>query len=229
MVETRTNIIEEHVDPEHRLGRHVHHDDRSRTFMAKQAPALKTTVHQRRCTAFQQGNVGSCTGNALAGMLMTQPYYKPNRVLDESVAKLFYSEATKLDTVPGSWPPNDTGSSSLAVMKAARNCGFIKSYSWTYAMADALAATVLRPGIFGCNWYDSFDHPDSDGVVTITPNAYVRGGHEVELAAIDVERKMIGLWNSWGDWGPMHGQFLMSWSTFDRLLHEQGDCAFAAT
>ena len=53
-----------------RLGRHVEHDPRSRAFSAGTA-AFKTIRHLRHGKAFDQGDLGSCTGNAMAGVLIT--------------------------------------------------------------------------------------------------------------------------------------------------------------
>ena len=51
----------------------------------------------------------------------------------------------------------------------------------------------------------------------------VRGGHEVEIHAIDVERRELRIVQSWGpEWGD-HGYCVVSFDTFDRLLEEDGD------
>ncbi len=57
-----------------RLGRHVEHDARSRNFPAAVAP-IADVKHVRHGKPFDQGDLGSCTGNAMAGALMTAPYY----------------------------------------------------------------------------------------------------------------------------------------------------------
>jgi hypothetical protein len=80
---------------------------------------------------------------------------------------------------------------------------------------------VLTPVITGVNWYEGFDKPSADGVVEISGS--IRGGHEFEVHGIDVDARTVRCVNSWGpDWGD-GGSFTMSWSTWDRLLHEQGD------
>ena len=57
-----------------RLGRHVEHDPQSRAFSAGTA-AIKTVSYKRHGAAFDQGELGSCTGNAMAGVLMTEPFW----------------------------------------------------------------------------------------------------------------------------------------------------------
>lgn len=226
MIERDTRIGED-VIPGRRLGRHIRHDSESWHYQAAQATALRTTEHKRSgAPYFDQGNLGSCTGNAITAAMMTDPLFHADRVLDETVARLVYSAGTRNDNASGAWPPTDTGSSGLGVCKAAKAVGMIRGYTHTFSLKAALAALVIQSGITGINWYSSFDEPAADGVLTIASSAYVRGGHELVVRRVDVEQQLIGGDNSWGDWGPLHGRWLMSWETFDRLLHEQGDMTF---
>ncbi len=213
-----------------RLGRHVEHDPRSRAFSAGTA-AIKTVSHKRHGKPFNQGNLGSCTGNAMAGSLMTDPFWVPGRNLTEADAVDLYEAATKLDNISGSYPPNDTGSSGLAVMKAAVDAKYIVGYAHTFSLDQLLGSLVLVPGILGINWYTSFDSPKPDGECPMTPGATVRGGHEVEMFGIDAARKRVWCYNSWGPtWGGRrNGSFYFSWKTLTRLLGEQGDATFART
>jgi hypothetical protein len=208
-----------------RLGRHVEHDPRSRGFQVSAPPVLKDARHERHCPSFDQGNLGSCTGNAMAGALMTEPFFKDGRSLQESDAVSLYTRATHLDRLPGIYPPDDTGSSGLAVAKAARESGYITAYQHAFGLQQALGALVDGPAIAGVNWYDSFDNPNADGECPLTPTAQCRGGHEIQLFGIEVEAKRVWVYQSWGpEWGGLkNGTFWFSWDTFDRLLHEQGD------
>lgn len=176
--------------------------------------------------AFNQGDIGCCTGNALAGALMTQPLYIPARVYNEQTALSIYSQATHLFPVDHeSYPPNDTGSSGPDVCKAAMKDSYIKSYHHSFDFNTTLSLLALTPVMIGANWYDSMDdiNPTS-GVVSIAPGASVRGGHEWELAEIDPPNQMVLAWNSWGDgWGPLGGAFKMSYATLEQLLSEHGD------
>lgn len=52
------------------LGRIVQHDPRSLAFVAATAP-LKTVTHRLSGQVLDQGNLGSCTGNAMAQALNT--------------------------------------------------------------------------------------------------------------------------------------------------------------
>ena len=220
------DVIElaESIQAGHRLGRHIEHDARSRNFPAAVAP-IADTKHLRHRAPFDQGELGSCTGNAMAGALMTAPYYKATRILAESNAVLLYEAATRLDKVPGQYPPDDTGSTGLAVAKAAKNDGYITAYSHAFGLQHALGALTVAPVITGINWYTSFDSPLATGECPLTADATVRGGHEVELFGIDVENSQIWAYQSWGaTWGGLgNGTFWFSYATFERLLAEKGD------
>ncbi len=216
--------------PEMRLGRHVEHDERSKSFAAERAPALKSVKYERHCPPFNQGNLGSCTGNAMAGVLMTSPVWHAGLKLTEADAVRLYKDATELDNVPGVYPPDDTGSSGLAVAKAAKKEGFIKAYQHAFGPDHVLAALALKPGILGINWYSSFDAPKPDGECPMTSGATVRGGHEIEMFGLDLEQRRVWCYQSWGaTWGGLkNGTFWFSLDTLTRLLSEQGDATFPA-
>jgi hypothetical protein len=223
----RDHRIAESVEPQRRLGRHIRHDSESWNYQAAQATTLRSVDHKRHGPIFDQGALGSCTGNALGAALMCEPLYVPGRTIDETVCRLIYSAGTRNDNASGAWPPTDTGSSGLGVCKAAKAVGMIRGYTHTFSLQAALAALVLQSGIIGINWYSSFDEPAADGVLEIASSAFVRGGHELVVRRVDVDRKLIGGDSSWGPgWGPMQGRWSMRWETFDRLLHEQGDVTF---
>jgi hypothetical protein len=215
---------------QHRLGRQVEHDPESRAFSAGTA-AVKNVTYKRHGVPFDQGDLGSCTGNAMAGVLMTEPLWVPGRNLTEVDAVKLYKAATKLDNIPGSYPPNDTGSSGIAVMKAAVNAKFIVGYAHTFSLDQLLGSLSLKPGILGINWYDSFDSPKSDGECPLSANAKIRGGHEVQLFGIDTKKERVWCINSWGPtWGgKKNGTFYFKYKTLQRLLNEQGDATFPRT
>jgi hypothetical protein len=213
-----------------RLGRHVEHDVRSRNFPAAVAP-IADVKHIRHGQPFDQGDLGSCTGNAMAGALMTEPFYTASRILTETNAVSLYEQATHLDKVPGSYPPDDTGSTGLAVAKAAKKDGYISAYSHAFSFQQALGALTIAPVIAGINWYTSFDTPLPTGECPLTTGATIRGGHEIELFGIDVEKQQIWVYQSWGPtWGGLgNGTFWFSYTTFEQLLAEKGDVtAFTA-
>src|ERR1700687_6504122 len=93
------------ITERNRLGRHIEHDERSKNFaVARLTTAPKSATFKRNCPAFDQGELGSCTGNAMAGVLMTDPFWQGGRSLTESDAVRLYSEATNLEQICGSSP-----------------------------------------------------------------------------------------------------------------------------
>ncbi len=204
-----------------RLARHVEHDDRSHSFHAA-VGTIRSVRWARRVPIFDQGQLGSCTGNALCGALSSEPF---DLLLGEAAAVSVYSQATHLDRVRGAYPPVDTGSSGLAVMRAAKARGWIKSYSHAFTPSHVLGALSLRPGITGITWLEGCDSPDRDGIIRY--EGPIRGGHEIELDEVDVERRLVGFSNSWGPGWGLHGRFYMSWDDYAAALADHGDATFA--
>lgn len=206
-----------------RLGRHVRHDPRSRQYSAPMAPAIISVRHERNVPIFNQGDLGSCTGNAAVGCISTQPFEYHG---DEQEAVEVYSLATHLDRIRGVYPPDDTGSSGLAVMKALKEEKLITGYAHAFGVDHALRALVLRPGITGITWRSGCDNPDPDGIVQFAGS--VRGGHEIELVGIDAEKRLVWFANSWGaDWGK-DGYFAMTFDDYGQALADHGDATFVA-
>lgn len=207
-----------------RLGRHVEHDPQSRAFgvsVTMRAPLVRRSWPLRG-KPLNQKKLGSCTTNALchARNAMAKA---PARVLVEADAIELYKAATLLDTVPGAYPPHDTGSSGLAACKAAVAAGELGSYQHAFAVGDALSSiSVVGPIIIGVNWYEGFDEPQGQRAELVISGS-VRGGHEIALLEIDPVARLVRGPNSWGpDFGD-HGWFTMSFATLERLLSEDGD------
>lgn len=203
-----------------RLGRHVHHDPRSKAFLADRAP-IKSVQHASVGLPLDQGNVGKCTAEAIVGALNSAPDFDGGRPLTDADATAIYERETQLEGQP--YPPNDPGGSGLMVCKAAKAMGLIHSYRHALGLQHALEALVLRPMIVGMPWYSTFDEPDASGLVVIGPHATIRGGHEVCADGIDAEKELVWFWNSWGKSYGVGGRFCMSFATLERLLAEQGD------
>lgn len=173
------------------LGRHVNHDPRSRRYPFRAAAVVQHAVaHIRRVPIFDQGSVGSCTGNAGVGVLGTEPYYsvfcalagKPaidgvsGLSFDESGALALYHELTRTDDYPGTYPPDDTGSDGLTIGKVLTAQGIVPGYQHTFSLAEAAAALQQYPLMAGTEWRDAMFYPDPLGRVSITGG--VDGGHE---------------------------------------------------
>jgi len=212
--------IPEIIVPGKTLGRHIHHDERSRAFETPHQ-TIVTMFWPRKCDPFDQGSLGSCTGNAMIGAVMTMPIWKGQQLIESDCVNL-YSEATKLDNIYGSYPPDDTGSSGIAVAKAAKRDGIIKGYHHAFSLQKSLAALSKGPVIIGINWYEGFDRANENGLIEI--DGSIRGGHEVVLDGIDVENGLVWGTNSWGLGYGLKGRFNMTFGTLKRLLKQNGDC-----
>lgn len=213
--------LDEQVVQGRRLGRHIDHDPRSRQFEAERAPQIQSVTHNATGLPLNQGDIGSCTANALCGALDSVPNFSGGTPLNEQEAVQVYETETKLEGKP--YPPNDPGGSGLMVCKAAQQMGLITAYHHAFGVQAALEALVLRPVITGINWYTSFDQPDANGLVSIAPGATVRGGHEIMADEIDAPNKLVWFWNSWGTVYGVGGRFCMSFDTWDQLLQQRGD------
>jgi len=219
--EVFTEEIPEKIVGGQRLGRHVKHDERSWNYATPRAEKVVSVKHEATGLPLNQGELGSCTAEALCGALDSNPNFAGGTPLDQANAIAVYKDETALEGDP--YPPNDPGGSGLMVCKAAKQMGLISSYKHAFGIQHALEALVLRPVITGINWYTSFDTPSPSGLVEIAPGATVRGGHEIVADEIDAPNELVWFWNSWGtEWG-LGGRFCMTFETWDQLLKEKGD------
>ena len=215
------STIPEQLVAGRRLGRHIVHDPRSRDYPADAAPAITSVTHKAIGLPLNQGDIGSCTANALCGALNSAPDYAGGAPRTEQDAIKLYELETRLEGQP--YPPNDPGGSGLEVCKAAKELGWISAYKHAFGVENALLALVLRPVITGISWFTSFDSPAANGLVAIASGATIRGGHEVVADQIDAENKLVWFWNSWGTSYGVGGRFCMTFDTWDQLLQQNGD------
>lgn len=217
-----------------RLGRHVRHDSRSLQFKAEAAPlsSLKSVRHQRHIPILDQGQLGSCTGNAGIGVLGSSVFYNigtgklrlspTDSTVDEQIAVGVYSAATQLDSYTGTYPPTDTGSDGLSVAKVLLQRGYIAGYQHATSLESALTALSQKPVMVGTVWKSGMFIPRTDGKLMVSGS--VEGGHEYVLDELDVENKRVWMANSWTDkWG-IHGRAYLTWDELGELLDQDGDC-----
>ena len=211
----------EHRVAGRRLGRYVVHDPRSWNYPAETTAEIASVQHAAVGLPLDQGEVGSCTANALCGALNSVPYNAAGRQFTEADALTLYGRETALEGQP--YPPNDVGGSGLIACKAAKDLGWISAYQHAFGIGQALRVLTIRPVVCGLTWYTSFDAPDSTGLVTISSDATPRGGHAVFACGIDKPHQLVWFWNSWGTAFGVDGRFCMSFETWALLLADQGD------
>lgn len=197
----------------------------SRAFLARRVEIPRTVLHAHNAPVLDQGKIGSCTGHTMAQALNTEYFNAARKTgvfLNDSEAVALYSAASFLDDIPGGYLPDDTGSSGLAVAKAAKERGYIAAYHHAFGFDQMIQALMVSPLLIGTNWYNSFFNPDANGFVTFDGGSPL-GGHEYLCLGVDMENQYLTFLNSWGSsWG-IGGRFKISFPDFKRLLSEDGD------
>ena len=213
-----------------RLGRHRadHPRNAAYPYIFPAGLAIASVLWARHAPIFDQGNLGSCTGNAICGAVACDPEYgalpSGHPALGEAEAVALYSAATRLDPFPGAYPPDDTGSDGTSACQAAKNAGLISGYTHCTTLDVMLAALQAGPVIAGYDWWSSFDYPAPDGTIELAPGAYIRGGHETLIRGCDTAAEVLLADNSWGtSWGDA-GSFRIPYAVMSRLLADGGDC-----
>jgi hypothetical protein len=216
------------------LGRHVEHDPRSLQFAHGVLPktAIKSVDWTRRAPIFDQGQLGSCTGNAAAGLICTDSSARTgvtsvtidSNVLpvDEDLAVKVYELATQLDNISGAYPPDDTGSSGLGAAKALKKLGLATGYTHAFSIAALASALQSGPVMVGTIWTESMFEVDPDGFVIVDRKSQVAGGHEYVISAYNADQLAFRLDNSWGEWG-LRGSAWITQANLAWLLAQQGD------
>lgn len=218
-------------------GRAIEHDERSRNFPVRglkkcpgwpsplpPKPKPKNVLWEPRISALNQGNLGACTGYALVHAMSAAPEDRipvDVNLLTGDLAVKVYSNATEIDQWQGEYPPTDTGSSGLAVMKVAKRRGWVSGYTHGFKIEDLPVALQRTPVICGIAWRQNMYHPDSKGVVTWS--GPVVGGHEFAVIGWKEKTKMFTCRNSWGPFWGKKGNFKIHMDELAAALDQFGD------
>lgn len=209
------------------FGRLVEHDVRSRMFSAARAGREVSVLHSHSAPVLDQGESSACTGFALAQLLNCDFFAKcRNDFLGVRHAFDFYSLATRLDSFAGVFPPDDSGSSGLAVAKAGWRRGYLRGYGHAFGFSQFCRVVQTQPVLVGTAWFSGMREPGSDGFVV--PSGEREGGHEYVGLGVDYEGRFLTFLNSWGSsWGDS-GRFRVSFDVFKTLLADRGDVVVPA-
>lgn len=222
------------------LGRHVLFDSRSKAYALQPTAVPVVSVrHDQYMPILDQGNVGSCTGNASTSCAYHEPFYAPEAPAwrytpDETGAQAWYHDNTANDGYPGTWTPDDTGSDGLTSSKMAVQAGIITGYQAALDLDSSLQALMDRPGITGIPWYNSMFSAPANGLLNVDQSSGLAGGHELcvdEVVAADAPGNgtsalLVGGPNSWGiSWGAQ-GRWYMTAKKWWDLRQQQGDVYF---
>jgi len=201
---------------------------------------------RKYCSSVEnQGNLGSCTANALAGNLE----FLDNRIdleyKDVSRLFIYYNERALEGTVEF-----DSGASLRNGIKTLRKTGYCWEESWPYNIAlfakkpsrrcyaEAESRCIQSyhritslsemltclaegyPFVFGFAVYESFEteRVAKTGVVRMPRKSErMLGGHAVLAVGFEQQKKRFLVRNSWGEgWGD-HGYFTMPYEYLETL------------
>ena len=207
-------------------GRLQNHDPRNWAYPFTAAPVdTRDLPAQRRWTRngliFRQRR-SSCVIQAGLGALTTRPFGWA-LAEDQDRFERLYGAVTAADPFPGTWPPIDSGTDATSLGNVLLARKLIVRYEHIFTGVDGiLRALQQRPVIWGTDWREGMDRPDSSGRVRATGRS--RGGHETEIVGYDLDDQLLIVANSWGSGFGLAGYFSISFDDADDLLHSSGDC-----
>jgi C1A family cysteine protease len=218
-------------------------DSRDYTYNRSVVPSVNYIDFRNECSPIEnQGQLGSCTGQALAGAIELVNR-KLNKKHDVSRLFIYYQERVLMNTVN-----EDSGASIRDGIRAVSKWGAPLETFWPYtikrfaqapnkqAYTDALKRKVTEyrriltfsdvinavsqktPVIFGFAVYESFvsNKVAYTGVMPMpSANEEFLGGHAVMLVGFDKSSRRFIVRNSWGaNWG-LKGYFYMPFSVVE--------------
>lgn len=206
-------------------------DNRDHLFLGGATPLPSMVDLRAQCSPVEdQGQLGSCTGNAWAGMLEFLELKAGTPFQDLSRLFIYYNERVIEGTVK-----QDAGAQVRDGAKALANTGVCSETLWPYdiarfarkptkaAFADAATRKISQymrlnttddmqaclaagfPFVFGFSVYESFESQAvaQTGVVDMPkPGEKLLGGHAVLCVGYDQSTQRFIVRNSWGTgWG----------------------------
>jgi hypothetical protein len=205
------------------LGRQKVHDPRSKAFpagaMVDRSKWVSKTVRLYDPAPNPNQCHGECTGCAKAMQFNAAGNRVKGHSLGMDTAHSFYHLATTLDPFPGTWPPDDTGSSGLASAKAAATLLGAGEYRHVFNGADGVVQLIQEGHVVsvGTWWYDNMFNPDVLGL--IEPTGPRVGGHQYAARGYDLKRDEVIIRCWWGSYRDVR----ISRDHLNQLLLDGGD------
>lgn len=217
-----------------RLGRQVVHDPQSRRFAYAVDPVTELPARRFRHRVYDPyptpaQRIGCCTLVDQAVRANTKGNRVRGEVLGMAWAEKWYEWATRNDPWPGSYPPEDTGSSGLAAAKAAQEAGVVARYEWLFAGARQVLAALAgadgkppRPVGVGTWWYADMFDPDPETLL-VRPTGGRVGGHQWTAIGWEPRLQAVEGYCWWGPGFGQGGRFRIRLGDLDELLADDGD------
>jgi C1A family cysteine protease len=207
-------------------------------LLSLEKPSDKVDLRKNCPKIYNQGELGSCTANALACGIQ---YDEMKQKLENNVPSrlfIYYNERDMEGNVN-----NDTGASLRDGVKTINKIGYCNETQWPYDIEkfsekpsgecydyarkhksliykrvqqdETHIKSVLNIGfpiVFGISVYESFESQtvSKTGVIPLPETSErMLGGHAIVLVGYDEEKRLFTFRNSWGeDWGE-NGYFKM--------------------
>jgi hypothetical protein len=199
-----------------------------------QAPRVLRKTWAITPRSLNQGETGTCVGHAWKNFLRCAPMQSVKSgpsAWDIYRAAVLHDEWTDNDAeskLPDNSPKMQAGTCVRSGAQELVRLNKLTLFLWAFEIQPVINWVLTKgPMVLGINWYDSMFEPDANGLITITENAHIAGGHALLLRGIDLRKKTATLENSWGDaWG-LNGSCFIQLADLERLLAEDGEAAAA--
>jgi len=198
-------------------------------LLSAEKPVDKVDLRDKCPQVYNQGELGSCTANAL-GCAIQYDEMKQNLLNNESPSRLFiyYNERDMEGNID-----NDTGASLRDGVKSINKIGYCNETQWPYDIEkfrekpsqecydfarkhkaltykkvqqdETHIKSVLNMGfpiVFGISVYESFESESvaKTGIVPLPEkDERMLGGHAIVLVGYDEEKRLFTFRNSWGE------------------------------
>ncbi len=216
---------------------------------APRALPPKVDLRQFCSTVEDQGNLGSCTANALAGAIEYLELKDKKKCIDVSRLFIYYNER-----VIGRSVQSDSGAQLRDGIKTLTKHGVCSEKCWPYVITkfankppassykeasdrritsyhriltlEEMRSSIAEgfPFVFGFTAYEGFESMQvkRTGVLNMPrPSERVLGGHAVLATGYDDTKQRFIVRNSWGAWWGMKGYFTMPYAYLsDRNLSD---------
>lgn len=213
------------ISPLAGMGRLVEKDKRNLDYLIPklEVPSEVRRRHWWNAGVLDQGKTSQCVGYAGWGWLAGGPTTNN----PDFTPKDLYKWAREKDQWEGE---NYEGTSTLGLMRALKDKGFVSEYRWA-TDAETLVAWILAKGpvLVGTSWYHDMFMPDiHTGFLHVSGKD--EGGHEWRITGADRDKKCpdgslgaVRMINSWGlGWGDL-GRAWISFKDLDKLIKHDGE------